>query len=156
MEKRSCGSCTACCEGWLRDDTLEMRPGHACRHCTAQGCAIYPDRPETPCVTFECGWLQGADTFPEEMRPDRSGFIAIYRKWNAWDTMVAVPTGRSVPDASLQWLRQHAGRANLPVIFYERLVTDGEFSGLVMRAFGTARFAEAVKNAIGPQDVSMM
>jgi hypothetical protein len=157
MEQRICGSCTACCEGWLKADELDMRPGRACRHCTEQGCAIYPDRPEEPCVRFKCGWLQDPGRFPDELRPDRSGVIVLLgRKWRDWDVIFAIPAGASVPAESLEWLRLYAQQAGLPLVFHERVVTDGDFSGVKRRAFGSQRFAAAVKYSIGPEDVVKM
>ena len=55
---RECGECTACCEGWLPDESLDMYAGKACAHCRSEGCAIYETRPEEPCRTFKCAWLQ--------------------------------------------------------------------------------------------------
>ena len=157
MTKRSCGSCTACCEGWLRAEKLDMQPGRPCQHCTKQGCAIYPDRPEDPCARFECGWLQDESRFPDELRPDRSGVIVLLgRKWRDWDVILAIPAGVSVPADSLEWLRLHAQQAQLPLVFHERILADGEFSGVKARAFGSARFADAVKYSIGPEDVVKM
>ena len=96
MTQRTCGPCTACCQGWLHSKKLEMRPGHPCRHLVQQGCSIYPDRPEKPCKLFVCGWLQDAETYPDEMRPDRSGVIMLTdRKWHNWDVIRAVPAGRN-------------------------------------------------------------
>jgi len=157
MSERICGPCTACCEGWLHSKKLEMRPGHPCRHLKEQGCSIYPDRPEEPCVRFVCGWLQDAETYPDEMRPDRSGVIMLTdRKWHNWPVIRAVPAGRSVPEETREFLRQLAAQKQVPVIFYERLETDGEFTGRKMFAFGSRRFAEAVKYTIEPDDVFKM
>jgi hypothetical protein len=157
MTTRTCGTCTACCEGWLREKKLDMRPGQPCRHCTTQGCAIYPDRPEEPCRRFECGWLQEENTFPDAMRPDRSGVIVLLdRQWRDWDVILAIPVGRSVPPESLEWLRLHAKDRQRPLIFYERTVSEGQFTGIIRRAFGSARFAEAVRSGIGPEDIVRM
>ena len=157
MSKRICGPCTACCEGWLHAKKLDMRPGHPCGHLAKDGCSIYPDRPEEPCVRFVCGWLQDAETYPDEMRPDRSGVIMLTdRKWHNWDVIRAVPAGRSVPEHTLGFLRELAEKTQRPVLFYERLETNGEFTGRKRFAFGSRRFAEAVKYAIEPEDVFKM
>ena len=34
---RECGECTACCEGWLPDESLDMYAGKACAHCRQRG-----------------------------------------------------------------------------------------------------------------------
>lgn len=108
-------------------------------------------------MRFVCGWLQDAETYPDEMRPDRSGVIMLTdRKWHAWDVIRAVPAGREVPQETLPFLRQLAERTGKPVLFYERLESDGEFTGRKRFAFGSRRFAEAVKYAIEPEDVFKM
>jgi hypothetical protein len=157
MKNRECGTCTACCEGWLRADELEMKPGQPCRHCTQSGCAIYPDRPEDPCRRFACGWLQDADRFPDELRPDHSGVIVLLgRKWRNWQVIMGIPAGRKVPAESLDWLRLYAKQARLPLVFHERLVAAGEFTGVKARAYGSPAFANAVKYSIGPEDIVKM
>lgn len=157
MSKRECGSCTACCEGWLSAEILEMSPGHPCRHCTSAGCAIYEKRPEDPCVRFNCAWLMDGDRFPEELRPDRAGVIVVVgRKWRDWDVILAVPVGESMPPESLEWLRLHARESRLPLIFDERIMKDGEYVGARARAFGSPAFADAVKYGIGSEDIFRM
>ena len=157
MTERSCGTCTACCEGWLSADTLDMRPGRPCRHCTRQGCAIYESRPEDPCIRFQCGWLQPGSALPEDMRPDRSGVIVLLgRTWRNWDVIYAIPAGTTVPAAALEWLRTYAQSVGKPMIFHERQVSEGEFTGARKLAFGSAAFADAVRYSIGPEDIVKM
>src|SRR5256885_5303722 len=64
---RQCGSCTACCDGWVKGTILghEMKPGQPC-HFRGEGCcSIYERRPVDPCRNFVCGWLQQESPFPE-------------------------------------------------------------------------------------------
>lgn len=134
-----------------------MGPGRPCRHCTAQGCAIYENRPEDPCVRFRCGWLQNTDEFPEHMRPDRSGVIVLLdRKSHNWQIVLAVPAGRSVPAPALEWLQAYAQKTGTPLMFYERLVEEGSFTGVQVRAFGPRAFSEAVKYSVGEEDIVKM
>jgi hypothetical protein len=91
------------------------------------------------------------------MRPDRSGVIAILgRKWRNWKVIMAIPAGQSVPAESLEWLRTHAQKSGLPLVFHERLVADGEFTGAKARAYGSPAFANAVKYSLGPEDIIKM
>jgi len=157
MTERTCGTCTACCEGWLSADELDMRPGRACRHCTQQGCAIYQNRPEDPCVRFQCGWLVEGSPLPDEMRPDRSGVIVLLgRSWRDWKVIYAIPAGTRVPSDSLEWLRAYAQSVGKPMIFHERLVSEGEFTGVRRLAYGSAAFADAVRYSIGDEDIVKM
>jgi len=108
-------------------------------------------------VRFQCGWLQEGSALPEDMRPDLAGVIVLLdRPWRDWKVIYAIPTGTSVPAASLERLRKHAQSVGRPMIFYERLVSDGEFTGLRKRAYGSAAFADAVRYSIGPEDVVKM
>ena len=71
---RECGDCTACCTALLIDvGDIKSNAYEPCKHLTAKGCGIYKDRPENPCRSFSCAWLQGH--MEEKDRPDRSGGI---------------------------------------------------------------------------------
>ena len=71
---RECGACTACCrELAITADGMDKLPGIACTHCTAGGCAIYPDRPPV-CRDYNCLWRSLPD-MDASWRPDRSGIL---------------------------------------------------------------------------------
>lgn len=56
------------------------KPGWArCEHQCAEGCGIYPERPEE-CRSFECGWLAGFLSESEQHRPDHNGMMFVM--WN--------------------------------------------------------------------------
>ena len=143
MNERSCGDCTACCDGWLSAPTLEMRPGIPCKHRCDAGCNIYEDRPEDPCRLFQCGWLQGALPDDESWRPDRSGAILLTERgpagWkSAWRL---VPTGTLIPEEALERFKELAIAASKPLIWIER---EEDYS--------TASNPEVHRHAIGPGD----
>lgn len=73
-EKRTCGSCNACCT-LLRIDPepgfstrldnaedIAKPAGVPCRFLTAEGCGIYEVRPLV-CRTFKCDYLKGRQGF---------------------------------------------------------------------------------------------
>jgi len=108
-------------------------------------------------VRFQCGWLEEGGPLPEEMRPDRSGVIVLlHRTWRSWKVVYAIPAGTSVPADSLEWLRAYSQSVGRPLIFHERLVSEGEFTGVRKLAYGSAAFADAVRYAIEPEDVVKM
>ena len=81
---RSCGTCTKCCEGYLRGEKeLELTDGRKFllgpKPCPFiilnNGCTEYDKRPQEPCRGFECEWLRQPDVYPEEMRPDKINAI---------------------------------------------------------------------------------
>lgn len=155
MSVRECGECTACCEGWVSDESLDMRAGKPCQHCTSSGCAIYDDRPQNPCKVFRCLWLDNIAEFPDDMRPDRSGVIVMSgRPWREWDVLQAVPVGPEIPPETLERLRLYTKQKDIPLVFYEREIVDGEYNGGGrQRAFGSQNFAHAVKNYVLPKDM---
>ena len=80
--KRSCGTCTKCCEGHLFGEIngRVMSPGNPCYLIQiGKGCMDYENRPKEPCQTFECEWLQD-ETIPDELKPETSGVILTYQK----------------------------------------------------------------------------
>ncbi len=108
-------------------------------------------------MRFQCGWLQDPDLFADELRPDRCGVIVLLgRKWRDWNVLFAIPTGRSVPAESLDWLRVAAQKMRIPLVFQERIVEHGEFKGYKLRGLGPPAFADAVKYSIGPEDIVKM
>jgi len=78
-EGRSCGACTACCDGWLKIEVRghEVRPGKPCPFSIDHRCSIYAERPQHPCREFICGWLVPSSPLPDWMRPDMSNTIML-------------------------------------------------------------------------------
>ena len=76
IQDRSCGTCTKCCEGWLSANIKghEMHPGKPCFFLADGKCTDYGGRPNT-CKVYNCAWKSESETFPEWMRPDRTGVI---------------------------------------------------------------------------------
>jgi hypothetical protein len=73
---RECGECQECCIApAINKPEVQKFPGSPCVHSLQGGCNIYGTRPD-PCRTFFCGWRRSRD-FPDDWRPDRSGFMAI-------------------------------------------------------------------------------
>lgn len=80
MPERSCGECTACCEGWLTGEAHghSFQPGRPCFY-LQNNCGIYETRPENPCQTYKCVWLADS-SLPLWMRPDKSKAIVTERE----------------------------------------------------------------------------
>lgn len=71
---RSCGDCTVCCTFPTIDKPeIQKKSGTSCKHCTAQGCAIYETRFPV-CRGYYCAW-RTVDIFGEDWRPDKSGVL---------------------------------------------------------------------------------
>ena len=154
MSQRECGSCTACCEGWLTSEKMNLEPGSPCQHCTSAGCAIYESRPVSPCRAFKCAWLTEEQSLPDEMQPNRCGAIVMLdRRWKGIEVVAAIPTGEAIPEKTLTWLREFAMKKGTPLIFSEHPVSDGAYGKAVKTGFGPPAFVEAVRKSIGPDDI---
>jgi hypothetical protein len=111
-EARHCGTCTACCDGWLRITVQghEVRPGKPCPFSSGHCCTIYATRPQDPCRAFICGWLARNSPLPEWMRPDKADLILLPANftWHGQPVDVAVPAGRRPRTKALEWLKAFA------------------------------------------------
>jgi SEC-C motif len=119
--ERHCGTCTACCDGWVRGtiEGHEMKPGQPC-HFRGQGCCtIYERRPVDPCRNFVCGWLQPQSPFPEEFRPDQLGVLIIPVRWKDKTAYILRSAGRDPDDTLLGWMRDFSRKSGRP-FFYEQ------------------------------------
>ena len=132
---RSCGSCTACCEGWLvvNADTVKSYPGNPCKHVhSGKGCGIYESRPSNPCRIFYCDWVSDNDgKYPEWMKPNNSKAIVAFEKipWNGKMLDLVVPVGSNIPEKTLKWLTNSARKYSRPFIFAEHEVKNGSYTG---------------------------
>lgn len=105
MPERQCGSCTACCEGWLHGVSYDKSfyHGKPCHFLGCNGCSIYPDRPKDPCQDYRCVWLDNPE-LPEWMQPHMSGVIVTSRPYKDsfyWEVMEC---GQKIDSAVLSWL----------------------------------------------------
>ena len=144
MEARECGECTACCQGWLKDQSLKMFPGQPCAHLCDEGCGIYESRPVDPCRSFKCAWLTNPVDFPEHLRPDKSGFIVMQdRPWQEWLVLYATPADVEVNEKSLDFLKQLSEQCARPLVWrlWEK-DDEGRISEGQQKIFGPQEFVD--------------
>ncbi len=134
---RSCGTCTACCDGWLTATIRghEMRVGVPCHFRGTGGCTIYEDRPADPCRGFHCAWRLGGNPFPESFRPDRLGVIILAKRWRDRVAYYLRPAGRELDASLLEWMRSHSEATGTPFLFE----VNGRYRG-----FGSAEFQQDI------------
>lgn len=123
-----------------------MRPGKACKHRVASGCAIYADRPENPCKTFQCGWLQET-VLDEELRPDKCGAVLLTDRDAAGHKVWRLaPVGRSVPEETLYRFGELARALQMPMMWTERSdkFAEGDITGTTFSS-GSEEFISALK-----------
>ncbi len=110
MSDRECGTCTKCCEGWLKGNIKghEMYPGKPCFFVEiGKGCKDYENRPKEPCKSFECGWIT-IDEMPEEFKPSMSGVI-MSRYENNGNPYIRINKAPNNPtEQYLSWAVVHA------------------------------------------------
>lgn len=127
--RRHCGSCTACCDGWVRMTVHghPVEPGQPCLYSTGRGCTIYSQRPDDPCRRFVCGWLQEHSSLPEAFRPDKIGFIVLPDMfiWGGAMVDVVTPAGRDPQGPPLEWLMRRAEREHRPFIYQQNGIWIG-------------------------------
>jgi len=144
---RQCSPCTACCDGWLSAEIRghKVHAGQPCPYSTAQGCSIYTDRPKDPCRNFICSWLVEKSPLPDWMRPDLCGAIVLLSMpWHGQLVIFTIPVGDVIPDRTLEWLKHYAQKHKRPLIFCERVRSNGNYSGLKRFGFGPLAFRQQV------------
>jgi hypothetical protein len=106
---RSCGPCTACCDGWLKIEVHghAVDRGNPCRFSVDHRCSIYDTRPQRPCREFICGWLAQGSPLPEWMRPDKADMIVLAANatWQGRPVDVAVAAGDRPKTKALEPLK---------------------------------------------------
>lgn len=116
---RSCGECTACCDGWLTGNIRghALGAGAPCPFRANGGCTIYDERPDYPCRGFFCAWRLRGNPFPDAFRPDRLGVIILAKPWRDRVAYYLVPAGRDVDATLLEWMRTYSTSTGTPFLF---------------------------------------
>lgn len=104
MEK-NCGSCTACCSGVLTGNAYghNFWRGRPCFFVQDTGCSIYENRPDNPCKSYRCGFLE-LDWMPLWMRPDKSGVIITRRARNNIEFVEILETSGKIRSEILNYI----------------------------------------------------
>jgi hypothetical protein len=145
--KRTCGSCTACCDGWLQIEVRghHIHPGHPCPFSVEHRCSIYSERPQQPCREFVCGWLVASSPLPEWMRPDKSDMIMLAANfiWCGLPVDVLVPAGGRPKQKALDWIKTFSSEKRRLLIYQ----IDGDWF-----AFGPPAFQAEISERIARGD----
>lgn len=141
--KRECDGCTKCCEGWLTSQIYNnfMFPGRPCHFKSEKGCSIYKDRPNDPCITYNCEWKKNLN-IPEWLKPSESKVILTRKKVEGIEYLEAKEAGQKITVEILNWLilEQFTKKINL---VYE---VDGRWNWLGSSDFGNALMRNDGKN----------
>ena len=144
QNERTCGSCTACCDGWLQIEVRghRVRRGEPCPFSVEHQCSIYSERPQHPCREFVCGWLIASSPLPEWMRPDKSDMIMLAANflWHGLPVDVVVAAGDRPKKKALDWLMKFSSEKKRLLIYQ---VKEDWF------AFGPPAFQAEISERIG-------
>jgi hypothetical protein len=110
---RSCGTCAACCGGWLRLLVGDLIvDGAPCPHSTGHSCGIYDRRPTT-CRDFACAWIKPESPIPSGFRPDKVGIIVLDNRLTWRDLPVDILVVAGTPKESIMsWYKKYAVKNN--------------------------------------------
>ena len=116
--KRSCNGCTKCCEGNLSGIAYghAFYKGRPCFFSSCNGCSIYEDRPENPCKSYSCNWLENSDV-PEWMKPDKVNAIVSKKQVHGIDYLELVEAGDVMQAKVLSWFMTYALGKNLNILW---------------------------------------
>lgn len=118
---RSCEGCTKCCEGVLQGEALgrSFYAGKPCHFVAiGQGCAVYAERPEDPCIAYECAWRRD-ETLPMWMKPSEVGAIVDWRQTSLAGAryLEIHEAGQRLDSAVLTWMIEYALTAGINLIW---------------------------------------
>lgn len=116
-KSQSCGSCKRCCEGWLSGEAYGQKfyPGKACAFLGSSGCNIYPNRPYSPCQTFECKWKRSA-AWPAWLRPEQSNVIFIERIHEEQEYIRGFSTSRPTKPEVFEWAKSWSEQTKITIV----------------------------------------
>jgi hypothetical protein len=144
-ENRSCGDCTACCDGWLQIEVYghHIRRGKPCPFSIENKCSIYSERPQDPCREFRCGWLVESSPLPEWMRPDKADMILLAANFS-WRGLPVVAVGDRPRKKALDWLTKFSSEKKR-LLVYQRDEDWFAFGPPTFQAEITARIRRGEK-----------
>jgi hypothetical protein len=111
-KSKPCGECHRCCEGYVWGEAYghQFRLGRPCGLLSQGRCLVYPNHPQDPCKTFECGWKSQA-AWPPDLRPDLSNIIFLRRNLEEYQYWYGVRCKTYPSDSTLLWLRDYHRRS---------------------------------------------
>lgn len=137
--KRSCGTCTKCCEGWLKGEALGYRfhQGKPCHFVSiGKGCTVYEKRPKDPCSTYTCSWLKNEE-IPEWMKPSEINAILDFQITDGVEYMRVTEAGLVLDSRVLTWVIQYALSKNINLTWtvngWKSWIGSTEFNELMLR-----------------------
>ena len=119
--ERSCGECSKCCEGWISGEAYGHKFYKGCPcFFLEKTCSIYDLRPNEPCKSYKCAWLE-EEIFPLWLKPSMSNVIITkrYRKLDNREIYYYAidETGKKIDSSVLNWLILFALNKNVNILY---------------------------------------
>jgi Fe-S-cluster containining protein len=117
MQFRSCGECTACCDGNLKSNSHGnvFKDRNPCIFLVNKLCSIYNDRPNT-CRNYQCAWSQYL--LDEDLRPDLSGvLVSVEKDLNDGQFLKVIQIKENVDFEILDRIKANTKKLNAKTIF---------------------------------------
>jgi hypothetical protein len=118
--KKSCGDCTKCCDGWLSGKVQGHSFGNIggtripCNFVLqGSGCGIYEQRPKNPCRNFQCAWLKIPEV-PEHLKPNLSNVIVTQRGFGIYELTKA---GETINNEAIAWWIEYCKINNFKLVY---------------------------------------
>ncbi len=112
---KTCDGCTACCDGTLNIEELNVYWGSPCENICDSGCAIYQNRPKV-CSDFRCQWLDDKN-LPDWMKPSDSGLLIKYSEKRRTLYLISVYQ-KTIEPSILLYAFSYAYKHNLFITCY--------------------------------------
>ena len=120
MSKRSCGTCTKCCEGYLQGNALghSFYRGKPCHFLAiGKGCSVYAKRPVDPCQKYKCAWLID-ENIPEWMKPELVNTIVDFREIEGEQYICLTEAGEQISSKVLTWFIHYVLKNKLNFLWH--------------------------------------
>ena len=118
-KRRSCDSCTRCCEGYLIGSVngKSFFRGNPCHFLEVnKGCTIHSSRPENPCKIFKCEWLVN-DDIPYWMKPDKINAIIRWLDIDGCKALKIIEAGSTLRSDVLTYMIIYAMKNQVNLIW---------------------------------------
>ena len=111
MSFKKCGSCTACCDGWLTANSYgnPFGNGKSCLFLCNKNCSIYNTRPKD-CIDYQCAWTQGL--FPDWMKPTESDVLISVEIKDGKQYLKVIEMGVPIKETVLDYIKDWVTKNN--------------------------------------------
>lgn len=121
QKPRPCGSCSLCCDGWVKTRVLghDIDLGSPCPYSSGADCTIHETRPDDPCRIFYCGWAEAESPLPDWLQPSLSRVIVLFGRatCSGHPVDVLVSAGKDPDEKILQWFQEYSVKHMRPFLY---------------------------------------